>query len=82
MALGLSTVWAAEATAPQLKEYSGATTCIRCSGLMVTEPCFELIVWRCVQCGERVDPVILQNRQQRLARGTVSGTTFRLLRQS
>lgn len=39
------------------------TTCSRCSGLMVVEQRLEFPVWRCVQCGERVDPVILQNRR-------------------
>ena len=41
--------------------------CHRCGGLMVPE--FEAALgveeWRCVSCGERVDPVILQHRQLR-----------------
>ena len=39
----------------------------RCSGLMVTEWCQDLSDYRaqrCVQCGEVIDPVILQNRLQ------------------
>ena len=39
--------------------------CPRCSGLMVAEWCEDLSDYRaqrCVQCGEIVDPVILQNR--------------------
>ena len=39
--------------------------CSRCNGLMVAEWCEDLSdhrVQRCVQCGEVVDPVILQNR--------------------
>ena len=34
--------------------------CSRCGGFMMTEP-DEMR--RCVQCGERIDPVILQNRE-------------------
>jgi hypothetical protein len=40
------------------------TRCVRCGGLMVTEQGFECPVWRCVQCGELIDPVILRNRLQ------------------
>jgi hypothetical protein len=52
-------------------------------GLMVVEASFDSIaggsqvgslVRRCVQCGEVVDPVILQNRQLRL--GTDVGRTY------
>jgi len=41
--------------------------CPRCSGLMVAEWCEDLSdhsAQRCVQCGEVIDPVILQNRLQ------------------
>ena len=41
--------------------------CPRCSGLMVAEWCQDLSdhrAQRCVQCGEVIDPVILQNRLQ------------------
>jgi len=45
-------------------------SCARCSGLLVNEWCNDFdntgnyfsIVLRCVQCGHRVDPVILQNQ--------------------
>ena len=39
--------------------------CHRCGGLMVPEQVFELgsIDFRCVSCGERVDPVILAHRR-------------------
>lgn len=44
--------------------------CHRCGGLMVPE--YETATgieeWRCVSCGERVDPVILQHRALRDAR--------------
>lgn len=44
--------------------------CRRCKGLMVQEWCSELFswedyVWKCVNCGAMVDPVINQNRQNR-----------------
>ncbi len=42
-----------------------ADRCHRCGGLMVREKVFELgsFDWRCVSCGERIDPVILAHRQ-------------------
>jgi hypothetical protein len=48
------------------------STCPRCGGLMVGDFCMDLLkgserlevlASRCVQCGEVVDPVILQNRK-------------------
>jgi len=45
-------------------EATVAPRCVRCGGLMVSESGVDLVVYRCVQCGERVDSVILQNRQQ------------------
>lgn len=44
--------------------------CHRCGGLMVEERVFEigLIDWRCISCGERIDPVILAHRRKDLAR--------------
>jgi hypothetical protein len=44
-----------------------ADRCPRCSGLMVAEWCEDLSDYRaqrCVQCGEVIDPIILQNRRQ------------------
>ena len=43
-----------------------ADRCHRCGGLMVPEPVHELASydWRCVSCGERIDPVILAHRRQ------------------
>ena len=42
-----------------------ADRCHRCGGLMVQEKVFEIgsFDWRCVSCGERIDPVILAHRQ-------------------
>jgi hypothetical protein len=50
--------------------------CRRCQGLMVRERlmdlrsdsgCFVCPAWRCVVCGDIVDPVILVNRHRRVA---------------
>ncbi len=40
--------------------------CHRCGGLMVPEPTGDPLTtgWRCVSCGERIDPVILAHRAQ------------------
>jgi tRNA(Ile2) C34 agmatinyltransferase TiaS len=45
-------------------------SCHRCGGLMVQERVFEIgsVDWRCVSCGERIDPVILAHRQKNMAR--------------
>ena len=60
------------------KELASTARCSRCGGLMVVEQCFDLLsdsgyldflARRCVQCGELIDPVILQNRRLRLLRG-------------
>ncbi len=54
---------------------AGQTRCWRCRGLMVVESCFDFtgdvgqrdcLTQRCVQCGEVIDPVILQNRRLQL----------------
>jgi hypothetical protein len=39
-------------------------TCSRCKGLMVSEEYGDFPARRCIQCGEVIDPVILQNRQR------------------
>jgi hypothetical protein len=48
------------------------SSCIRCGGLMVPEFCIDLLnstgeldceARRCVQCGEIVDSLVLQNRR-------------------
>jgi hypothetical protein len=56
-----------EATAQSWASTHSAKRCPRCNGLMVAEWCQDLSDYRaqrCVQCGEVVDPVILQNRRQ------------------
>jgi hypothetical protein len=61
------------------KKLVSATRCSRCGGLMVIEQGFDLLdrgghfdfrAWRCVQCGEFIDAVILQNRQRSLPIGS------------
>ena len=61
-----------------LRQLAGSTRCSRCEGLMVIEQCFDFMddtghldfmARRCVQCGEVIDPVILQNRQRQLPVG-------------
>jgi hypothetical protein len=44
--------------------------CHRCGGLMVPELVFEVgsVNWRCVSCGERIDPVILAHRKKNVVR--------------
>lgn len=51
-------------------DYFKTTSCARCTGLLVSEWCYDLEntgqhkaeVMRCVQCGYRVDPTIVHNR--------------------
>jgi hypothetical protein len=44
--------------------------CGRCGGLMVSEDYSDLPARRCVQCGDFIDPVILQNRLRSMAAGS------------
>jgi hypothetical protein len=69
--------------------YRHGTTCARCGGLMVGEFCMDLLnstgeleaeTLRCVQCGEVVDPVILQNRRRQ--QEAMTGKASRLSVQS
>ena len=54
---------------PTSEEFS-TRSCARCAGLLVNEWCYDLNntgehnveTLRCVQCGHRVDPVILRNQ--------------------
>jgi quercetin dioxygenase-like cupin family protein len=54
----------------QADDHAGCTqresriNCARCGGLMVTEQHVDLSTQRCVQCGEVIDAVILQNRRR------------------
>ena len=58
-------------------------SCARCAGLLVRDWCYDLIntgeynieVFRCVQCGHRVDPVILQNQVRPSATSANAGRT-------
>ena len=51
-------------------EQFSTSSCARCDGLLVNEWCYDLPntgehsveTLRCVQCGHRVDPVILRNQ--------------------
>ena len=55
-----------EAEAGSLSRIHRTDRCPRCSGLMVVEWCEDLSDYtgqRCVQCGELIDPVIMQNRR-------------------
>jgi len=40
--------------------------CDRCGGLMVRDEIREVnqVGWRCVMCGEHIDPLILEHRRQ------------------
>lgn len=44
-----------------------AVHCDRCGGLMVWERLSDLDIdgWRCVVCGDFVDPIILTHRRER-----------------
>ena len=46
-------------------------SCSRCGGLMVSDQHVDLSAMRCVQCGEVIDPIILQNRRRHVPVGIV-----------
>jgi hypothetical protein len=57
----------------------GGDQCPRCRGLMISEhgigslndpASLDFLAWRCVQCGEVVDPVIVRNRRLHLTAGS------------
>jgi len=67
-----------------LRQLASTTSCTRCGGFMVIEQCFDFrddtgqidfLARRCVQCGEVIDRVILQNRQRQLPVGRVANHT-------
>lgn len=52
--------------------------CPRCEGLLMSdqvynreEAVYVLSIWRCVNCGESFDPMILQNRTTQKEKGTM-----------
>jgi hypothetical protein len=55
--------------------------CHRCRNDMVYEkfygPHEHFWGWRCIFCGEIVDPVILENRESPMGRAAISGRTRR-----
>ncbi len=74
-AVGLSVENLNEQNSRGWNEFANATSCSRCGGLMVIEQGFDLVkggsrldsrALRCVQCGELIDSVILQNRHRSL----------------
>ena len=58
-------------------EQFSTRSCVRCDGLLVNDWCYDLdntgehiaSLFRCVQCGHRIDPVILQNQIHHLQSG-------------
>lgn len=67
-ALAVTQQQSIELADPRWARIHNTDRCPRCNGLMVAEWCQDLSDYsaqRCVQCGEVIDPVILQNRLQR-----------------
>jgi hypothetical protein len=62
MAVGFQTGAPKEFNATGRKDILGAAHCSRCDGLMVPYQGLDFLARRCVQCGDVVDSVILQNR--------------------
>jgi len=61
-----------DATPVKLEKPANSDACTRCGGLLVSHWCMnvnydaggmEILTKRCLQCGEVIDPVILENRQ-------------------
>lgn len=52
-------------TAAIIPKASHHDRCHRCGGFMVQEKVFEIgsFDWHCVNCGERIDPLILAHRR-------------------
>jgi DNA-directed RNA polymerase subunit RPC12/RpoP len=61
-------------------------SCTRCAGLLVNEWCYDFCnegeqktkVLRCVQCGYRIDPVILQNQRRPTINKVHTGDTWHM----
>lgn len=58
--------------------------CTRCQGMLVPDYSFDHLdatspdrihTWRCVLCGDMVDPVILHNRRQQAVRNATTPAT-------
>jgi hypothetical protein len=66
-ALAVTRQQSIEAAARSWARIHSTDRCPRCGGLMVAEWCQDLSDYsaqqRCVQCGELIDPVILENRR-------------------
>ncbi len=64
-------VKALKSSATATRQQARVGCCHRCGGLMVQERVFEIgsFDWRCVSCGERIDPVILTHRQVHRPKG-------------
>ena len=64
--------------------------CTRCRGMLVPDYSFDHLdatssgqvrTWRCVMCGDVVDPVILHNRRQQVAHmAATAGTVGSLIK--
>ena len=61
-----------DAETVKLEKSKSSDACTRCGGLLVSHWCMnvnydaggmEILTKRCLQCGEVIDPVILENRQ-------------------
>jgi hypothetical protein len=66
-ALAVTPQQSIELADPRSARIHNTDRCPRCNGLMVAEWCQDLSdhrAQRCVQCGEVIDPVILENRLQ------------------
>jgi DNA-directed RNA polymerase subunit RPC12/RpoP len=72
----------------EASEQFSTRSCARCAGLLVNEWCYDLKntgdsmsrALRCVQCGHRIDAVILQNQIHRRSEARVSSKCITTLR--
>ncbi len=64
-----------------VREQKQIDRCHRCGGMMVREKVFELGLfdWRCVSCGDRVDPVIIAHREAHRSKSLVREEAEKLL---
>ena len=68
----MATAFVEQMRSEQVSKIQHQSICGRCGGLLVSDFCMDLLSdsgelnfapQRCVQCGDLVDPVILQNRR-------------------